>query len=1041
MSVWDRGKLDPERRHWGWILCVACGVAVSPAPCAGGEPFTPSRGIESGRNDVVYLAPATEPYEALPLGNGLPGVMVSNPRDGMTYKFHHSSFFASADENQMLWSSGELDVNVPDAWMAGFVEQRLILHDGVIATEFKTGDGTHRIESWIAEGMNVLVIQIRSDSPLPDLELKLRVWERAIPARLAAGTNELSLTTVGLSGRRASPVVVQPWGPQIKRRFAGGEVPQKPLQVAMTVPGDGRKVLTIVATNPVAMGAALTAEAAVRDARSLIQRARKLGEEAMNPRDGGGDKRTAAHTCLYLTAGIEMAHQIYKHYLYTRDETLLKEKAYPLLKETATFHLNFVTREEDGQYHVYPSHARETSHWVKDSVTDLSALRAVLPLLIETSARLGLDEEDRAQWQEVLANLAPFVKSEDGQSILQGKLFDDFPPTRSSRIEALCPPAERSTASGKSRFNSENNQLDPAYPWGLIGLHSPPLELDLMRRTFVNRRFSVWTPANNWDWSAVSAARLGMPEQVVGSLRQYVENVQTYPSGMASIAGRYPEQWGKMLSDTAGFESSGSMAAAVQEMLLQSYGGRICVFPACPEGWQGEFTLVAEGGFLVSAAITLSGDIPFIQIRSPLGGRCVVINPWQEAVRLKAGDRLSALGAETELAFDTTAGEIYELRPVKPGPVAEPIAVERCRGPKWPFHAGPDDTAEEYFKREDQSFGFLGITRDGLNPVRDKVRRALNPGKYLGAEVERPAKPLFRISRTDQPPPIDGKLDDACWQDRKSIGPLLILGSQRAAPHQTQVRVCYDDQALYLAALCREPRMDRITAFEKSGPGVVSIFAQDGVEIFLQASPSSYRQLAIGARGMRYDGLVTGQKHDTSQRLDCRYAVQEQADAWVVELAIPFAALGTPPRPGDRLSFNFGRNHSRLRQVSTWAPLSRFHAPDDFGQLVLGWSPAEMQPVARFSFEGDTVEEAARDSASAERRGRFVYGAVTAPGRIGQALRLEGRAYFEIPHCPDLSFENAITVEAWVYPLAKVLRVIDKSTVGKGENVWPHYQQ
>jgi hypothetical protein len=29
-----------------------------------------SHAVASGRNDVVYLAAATEPYEALPLGNG-----------------------------------------------------------------------------------------------------------------------------------------------------------------------------------------------------------------------------------------------------------------------------------------------------------------------------------------------------------------------------------------------------------------------------------------------------------------------------------------------------------------------------------------------------------------------------------------------------------------------------------------------------------------------------------------------------------------------------------------------------------------------------------------------------------------------------------------------------------------------------------------------------------------------------------------------------------------------------------------------------------
>ena len=44
--------------------------------------------------------------------------------------------------------------------------------------------------------------------------------------------------------------------------------------------------------------------------------------------------------------------------------------------------------------------------------------------------------------------------------------------------------------------------------------------------------------------------------------------------------------------------------------------------------------------------------------------------------------------------------------------------------PKWPFHQGPPDTLEAYLQRT-SAFGMLGIARDGQNPTRNKVRKAL----------------------------------------------------------------------------------------------------------------------------------------------------------------------------------------------------------------------------------------------------------------------------------------------------------------------------
>lgn len=119
------------------IVCLLAAL-FAVAPSASAQSPMDNRAVASGRNDVVYLAPATEPYEALPLGNGKLGVMVGN-RPGMNYLFYPGSFFASADQNQLLIASGEMSLRLPEQWTKGFGEERLVLHDGTIVTQFTSG--------------------------------------------------------------------------------------------------------------------------------------------------------------------------------------------------------------------------------------------------------------------------------------------------------------------------------------------------------------------------------------------------------------------------------------------------------------------------------------------------------------------------------------------------------------------------------------------------------------------------------------------------------------------------------------------------------------------------------------------------------------------------------------------------------------------------------------------------------------------------------------------------------------------------------------
>jgi alpha-L-fucosidase 2 len=79
------------------------------------------------------------------------------------------------------------------------------------------------------------------------------------------------------------------------------------------------------------------------------------------------------------------------------------------------------------------------------------------------------------------------------------------------------------------------------------------------------------------------------------------------------------------------FTLEGNMAAAsgLQEMLLQSYGGLIRIFPAIPKSWKnaGFYQLRAEGAFLVSAKKN-DGDLIKVEILSEKGGELALENPF-----------------------------------------------------------------------------------------------------------------------------------------------------------------------------------------------------------------------------------------------------------------------------------------------------------------------------------------------------------------------------------------------------------------------------
>ena len=66
--------------------------------------------------------------------------------------------------------------------------------------------------------------------------------------------------------------------------------------------------------------------------------------------------------------------------------------------------------------------------------------------------------------------------------------------------------------------------------------------------------------------------------------------------------------------------------------------------------------------------------------------------------------------------------------------------------------------------------------------------------------------PTAKAVRMPQPIRLDGRLDEPTWRLAQPIGPLIQRDPREGEPatEETEVRILYDDQALYFGILCRD---------------------------------------------------------------------------------------------------------------------------------------------------------------------------------------------------------------------------------------------
>ncbi|HXK19148.1 MAG TPA: hypothetical protein VNG33_15150, partial [Polyangiaceae bacterium] len=115
----------------------------------------------------------------------------------------------------------------------------------------------------------------------------------------------------------------------------------------------------------------------------------------------------------------------------------------------------------------------------------------------------------------------------------------------------------------------------------------------------------------------------------------------------------------------AGLANLNTVPATINEMLLQSFQGKVRVFANWPADADARFgDLRAFGAFLVSSDVR-AGAVQYIRVVSERGLPLTLVNPWPAATALRLwrdGKEAEAL-AGPELSITTSLGEVLHIAP------------------------------------------------------------------------------------------------------------------------------------------------------------------------------------------------------------------------------------------------------------------------------------------------------------------------------------------------------------------------------------------
>ena len=249
----------------------------------------------------------------------------------------------------------------------------------------------------------------------------------------------------------------------------------------------------------------------------------------------------------------------------------------PLIESSLTFfdehyrqlasHRGRKALDGNGQLVLFPGSACETYKMTNNASSTIAALRTVL--------------ENYGKKDEMLKTIPPIP-------LRYIEIKDSLNPTASPELKQTISPA----VSWERINNVETPQLYPVFPWRIYGVGKENLEL--ARNTYFYDPEAIKFRSHvGWKQDNIWAACLGLTEE---AKRLTLAKLSNGPH-------RFPTFWGPGYDWTPDHNWGGSGMIGLQEMLLQTNGEQILLFPAWSKEWDIHFKLHAPSETIVEATL------------------------------------------------------------------------------------------------------------------------------------------------------------------------------------------------------------------------------------------------------------------------------------------------------------------------------------------------------------------------------------------------------------------------------------------------------
>ena len=183
-------------------------------------------------------------------------------------------------------------------------------------------------------------------------------------------------------------------------------------------------------------------------------------------------------------------------------------------------------------------------------------------------------------------------------------------------------------------------------------------------------------------------------------------------------------------------------------------------------------------------------------------------------------------------------------------------------------------------------------------------------------------KPVVTAARIIAAPKIDGQLSELIWQNAPVVSGFVQNQPSTGNPsqHNSQVKIVYDNDAIYIGAFLADVDKDSIseTLTQRDETGFSDWFV-----VMLDPYQAGINGvgLCVTAAGVQVDVRYTQNGESSTWNAVWESEVFVTDEGWFVEMKIPFSVVRFSSDPDQTWGINFGRRIRRLGEISWWSPV------------------------------------------------------------------------------------------------------------------------